>query len=234
MNIDIDPGAPTKSAARRYVLAGVTAVVAAGFFAAGFYARDRIARNRPSFHDMRVNHVSDLTALVAPGDPAVRALAERLGTPEAAYIHVRDRIRYMPMAPATRPGRIIVDGEASCLGKAALLCSLYRSMGIPAKDIRIVTGDVVRPDGLADHAWIDLEYKGRCLQQDPSGFLGVFDFAQFGKREFTWTFVFEEDYCFNENGLAVVSRLNRFGDDFPGGMGSGRQPPARASFRLDR
>lgn len=234
MNIDVGPGAPTKPTARRYVFAGVAVVVAAGFFAAGFCVRDLIVRDRLSFHDMRVNHVSDLTALVDPGDPAVRALAERLGAPEAAYIHVRDRIRYSPMAPADRPGRIIVDGEASCLGKAALLCSLYRSMGIPAKDVRIITGDIVRPDGLADHAWIDLEYKGQCLQQDPSGFLGVFDFAQFGKLEFTRAFVFEEDYCFNENGLAVVSRLNRFGGDFPGGMVGGRRPPARATFDLDR
>lgn len=219
----------------RWLLPAGLAVISAGaVFAAGIHVGRRDAKANPSFHDMRVNHISDLTALVDPGDPAVRALAKRLGAPEAAYIHVRDRIRYEPGAPAAGPGRTIRDRAGSCLGKAALLCSLYRSMGISAEDVRIVTGDIVRPDGLAEHAWIDLEYKGQCFQQDPSGFLGVFDFAQFGKLEFSRAFAFEEDYCFNEKGFAVVSQLNRSGHGSPGGAGGGSRAPARASFRPDR
>lgn len=211
-----------KPPVRRYVLAGLAAGLAAALFAAGVHVGNRGANDRPSFHDMRVNHVADLTALVDPRDPAVRALAERLGAPEAAYDYVRDRIRYESGASATPPGVSIRDGSASCLGKATLLCSLYRSMGIPPADVRIVTGEVVLADGLADHAWIDLEYKGVCLQQDPSGFLGKFEFGQFRDAAFSRTFVFEEDYCFNERGFAVVSQLNRFRNGIPGESGGSR------------
>ena len=63
----------------RFVLAGVLVAVAAGSFGLGVHVEGRAARRRPSFHDMRVNRVPDLMALVDPGDPAVRALAERLG-----------------------------------------------------------------------------------------------------------------------------------------------------------
>lgn len=222
MGIDSFQGARTKSPARRYAFAALVVALAAGAFAAGFHIGGRGAESRPIFHDMRVNHVPDLISLVDPGDPAVRALAERLAVPEAAYVYVRDRVRYEPRASAVPPGQIIRDGASSCLGKATLLCSLYRAMGIPADDARIVTGSVVLSDGFADHAWVDLEYKGACLQQDPSGFLGTFDFAQFPDLSFTRSFVHEEDYCFNDEGFAVVSRLNRFRKGFPGGMGAAR------------
>ncbi len=222
MVIDTAPAARMKPSVRRALLAGLAVVLAAGAFAAGIHVGGRGAKGRPSFHDMRVNHVSDLTALVDPGDPAVRSLAERLGAPEAAYAYVRDRVLYEPGVPAVLPGRTIRDGASSCLGKATLLCSLYRAMGIPADNVRVVTGSVVHPDGVADHAWIDLEYKGACLQQDPSGFMGIFDFAQFAEHAFTRSFVHEEDYCFNDEGFAVVSQLNRFRNGFPGEMGAAR------------
>lgn len=194
----------------KVVIAALAVTFAAGAFGAGYLFRDRATGKRPAFHDMRVNHIPDLTSLVAPGDPAVRSLARRLGTPEAAYVYVRDRIRHTPMVPAGSPGEILRAGAASCLGKATLLCSLYRAMGIPASDVRIIAGDVALPDGIVDHVWIDLEYGGSCLQQDPSGFLGRFEFAQFRELEFTRRFVEEEDYCFNDKEFAVVSQLNRF------------------------
>ncbi len=199
-----------KPPVRKALLAGFLIVLAAGGFAAGVLFGVRGETGRPSFHDMRVNHVSDLVSLVDPGDPAVRSLAEQLGTPEAAYAYVRDRVRYEPMTRAAFPGDILRNGAASCLGKATLLCSLYRAMEIPADNVRVVTGSVVHPGGLADHAWIDLEYGGSCLQQDPSGLLGQFNFAQFPAQGFTRAFVREEDVCFNDEGLAVVSQLNRF------------------------
>ncbi len=211
-----------KASVRRWVLAAVAVAVAALVFSAGVHLGTRGANDRPSFHDMRVNHVAELTALVDPDDPAVRALAEQLGAPEAAYAYVRDRIRYESHASAAPPGEIIREGAASCLGKATLLCSLYRSMGIPPADVRVVTGNVLLPDGLADHAWIDLEYRGVCFQQDPSGFLGNFEFGQFRDAGFSRTFVFEEDYCFNEKGLAVVSQLNLFRTGIPGKPGGSR------------
>lgn len=204
---------------RRLLLAGLAVVLSAAAFASGLYVGGRGENDRPSFHDMRVNHVVDLVDLVNPVDPDVRSLAMRLGTPEAAYLFVRDRIRYESGASAAAPDEIIRDGFASCLGKATLLCSLYRAMGIRAEDVRVVTGSVILRDGLAEHAWIDLEYGGGCLQQDPSGFLGSFEFSRFRDDGFTRAFVFEEEYCFNEDGFAVVSQLNRFRKDLPGRMG---------------
>lgn len=180
------------------------------FFAAGYHFRDREAPTRPAFHDMRVNHIPDLLSLVDPDDPAVRSLAERLGTPEAAYVYVRDHIRYEPMVPSAAPREIVGAGAGSCLGKAALLCSIYRAMGIPASDVRLIVGNIALQDRLIDHVWIDIEYKGGCLQQDPSGLLGLFEFGQFPGMKFTRHFVQEENFCFNDEGFAVISQLNRF------------------------
>jgi transglutaminase-like putative cysteine protease len=185
-------------------------VLASGFFAAGHQYRGRDAKIRPPYHNMRVNHVPDLVSLVDPDDPTVRSLAVRLVTPEAAYSYVRDRIRYEPMLPAANPREILRAGAGSCLGKATLLCSLYRAMGIPAGNVRLIVGNVALGDRLTDHVWIDLEYGGGCLQQDPSGLLGVFEFGQFRGMDFTRYFVQEENYCFNDEGFAVISQLNRF------------------------
>jgi len=199
-----------KSPVRRAILVCLTGVLAVGVFTTGYLFRDREARTRPTFHDMRVNRIPDLVSLVDPDDPAVRSLAERLGTPEAAYAYVRDRIRYEPMVPGTPPGEILRAGAGSCLGKATLLCSIYRAMGIPASDVRLIVGNIALPDRIIDHAWIDLEYRGGCLQQDPSGLLGIFEFGKFPGMEFTRYFVQEENYCFNDEGFAVISQMNRF------------------------
>ncbi|MFA6147697.1 MAG: transglutaminase-like domain-containing protein [bacterium] len=195
---------------RRALLVCLAGVLAAGIFATGYFFRNREARTRPEFHDMRVNRIPDLVSLVDPDDPAVRSLSERLRTPEAAYAHVRDRIRYVPMVPGSSPGEILRAEAASCLGKATLLCSLYRAMGIPSSNVRLIVGSVALPDRVIDHVWIDLEYNGMCLQQDPSGLLGAFEFGQFRGMQFTRFFVQEEDYCFNDEGFAVISQLNRF------------------------
>lgn len=195
---------------RRALLVCLAGALAAGGFAAGYLFRNRGESTRSAFHDMRVNRIPDLVSLVDHDDPAVRSLAERLGTPEAAYAYVRDRIRYEPMVPGTSPREILRAGAGSCLGKATLLCSIYRAMGISADDVRLIVGNIALPDRLIDHVWIDLEYKGGCLQQDPSGLLGVFEFGQFPGMEFTRYFVQEEDYCFNDEGFAVISQLNRF------------------------
>jgi len=199
-----------KLPAGRSLLVLLAGILAAGIFAAGYHFRGREARTRPVFHDMRINHIRDIVSLVDPDDSEVRSLAKRLGTPEAAYAYVLGSIRYEPMLPASSPGEIVRAGEGSCLGKAALLASIYRAMGIPASDVRLIVGNIALPDRLVDHVWIDLEYKGACLQQDPSGILGHFEFGQFRGMEFTRFFVQEENYCFNDKGFAVISQLNRF------------------------
>lgn len=215
MKFDIFAPPGAGPALRRTLIAGVAILAAAGLFAAGILVGVHWQPGRPSFHDTRVNHTGDLMSLVDPDDPTVQALAERLGTPEAAYAYVRDLVRYAPMSPAASPGEIIRVKSTSCLGKATLLCSLYRAMEIPADNVRVITGDVLLPQGSADHAWIDLEYQGACLQQDPSGLLGEFGFSQFAGQGFTRAFAGEEEFCFNDRGFAVVSQLNRFKSGFP-------------------
>lgn len=193
---------------RRFLVVALVLPVVA--FGAGYLAgyRSHPLNKRPAYHDMQVNHVRDLMALVDPSDKQIRALAAQLGTPEAAYNCVRDRIRFVPSSPNASAARVLRDGEGSCLGKAALLCSLYRAMKLPHTAVRVITGNVAISDYMTDHAWIDLEYKGRCFQQDPSGMLGTFEFDQFPGLEYSRAFVREEDFCFNDKGFAVVSQLN--------------------------
>ena len=141
-----------------------------------------------------------------------------------AYNAIRSQIvwHFVASQPPGSPGETLGAGSGGCLAKATLLCSLYRAMGMPATAVRVITGNVVIADYMTDHAWLDLEYKGACLQQDPSGLLGSFGFEQFPGMEFSQAFVREEDFCFNDKGFAVVSQLNLLKNGLPEGM-----PPIR-------
>ncbi|HEY5999700.1 MAG TPA: transglutaminase-like domain-containing protein [bacterium] len=163
----------------------------------------------PAFHQMRVNHPRDYSALVTPEAPAVADLARRLGSLEAAYGFVRDEIAFEPMRATGPPEETLAAGRASCLGKAALLASLYRALGVPSAGVRVVVGQIPAPDGLVEHAWIDMEYGDRCLQQDATDLLGVHEFAAFPGQRFVDVFVSRELFCFNDEGFAAVSQLNR-------------------------
>jgi len=166
----------------------------------------------PEFGGIRVNDVRDFVALIRPEDPEIMRLAKRLSSYEEAYDYVSGNVRYVPHAPAGPVGETLRRGQGSCLGKAALLCSLYRAMGMPTEDVRIVTGIVVTPEGPADHVWLDLEHQGTCIQQDPSGFLGEFGFDDFRDNGFVDAYVMKELYCFNDEGFALISQMNRFRD----------------------
>lgn len=163
-----------------------------------------------SFHDMRVLAPAELTALVDGKDREVARLARHLGTVEQAYAFVRDRIAFDPSRPAGKPAETLQDGRASCLGKAALLASLYRALGMDDSALRVVTGQVYGKEGLIEHAWLELEQGAQCLQQDPSSLLGLFRFDEFKGTDYTQAFVRRELFCFNDAGFAVVSQRNRF------------------------
>ncbi len=173
------------------------------------YLPRAIAAKTPVFHDMRINEITSFPALIDPLDPAVVKLAKGFSSLEEAYRYVRDDIKFAPFVPPGPVAATLQHGVGSCIGKAVLLCSIYRAMGLPASDVRVVMGLVVTPDGLADHVWIDLEVKGECLQQDPSGFLGTFAFAEFPGNRYTVTYAMKETFAFNEIDFAVVSQLNR-------------------------
>jgi hypothetical protein len=173
-------------------------------------ARYSIAdRAQPTFHDLRVNLPEEYSRLVDPDAPPVQELAHRLGTLEAAYGFVRDSIAFEPRASASAPARTLADGRASCLGKAALLASLYRALGVPASDVRVVVGLVGYEGNLIEHAWVDLEYRALCLQHDATDLYGVHDFLRFPGDAYAREFAQREFYCFNDAGFAVVSQLNR-------------------------
>jgi len=200
---------PGRSGARRWL---PHAAAAAATLAVGFALGDRFGEAEPqppTFHDMRVNHPEDYTSLVTPAAPEIDALARRLGTLEAAYLFVRDGIVFDPSRAAGTPAEILRDGRASCLGKAALLASLYRALGVPAYGVRVVTGQVPFEGVLLEHAWVDLEYGSLCLQQDATDLFGVHDFLRFPNQEYVNGHVHRELYCFNDQGFATVSQLNR-------------------------
>jgi hypothetical protein len=178
-------------------------------FGLGFVAGRLWKPAASSFHDMIVSHPHDLSALITPKDKRVAALAAELQTPENAFVYVRDVIGDDPSLSALPAGDIIEEKKASCLGKAILLCSLYRAMEIPHEDIRIVTGEVEYPYGIVDHVWVELELYGICLQQDTTNLIGHFAFDQFRDADYTRTFIRREGYAFNDVDFAVVSRLNQ-------------------------
>lgn len=172
---------------------------------------------QPTFHDLRVNPASDFVELIDPRDPEIRKLASRFDSFEAAYNFVQNDIRFAPFVPPGPVSATLKYGVGSCLGKAALLASLYRAMGMPQEDLRLVMGIVITPQGESDHVWLDLENKGRCLQQDPSGMLGRFAFDAFPGTAYVDNYVMKETFAFNDGGFALVSQLNRFrNQEMPG------------------
>lgn len=161
-----------------------------------------------SFHDMVVNHADGLSSLITPDDRRVRALAKELKTPQNAYLYLRDSIAFDPSLPAEPAGTIAEQKRASCLGKAVLLCSIYLAMGMTSNEVRVVTGEVEAGQGILDHAWVEIEHDGKCLQQDSTDLLGKFTYDQFTGMAYTHAFIKRENYTFNDKGFAVVSRLN--------------------------
>lgn len=161
-----------------------------------------------SFHDMIVNHADGFSALITPNDSRVKTLVKELKTPQNAYLYVRDAITFDPSLPVEPAGVIAEQKRASCLGKAVLLSSIYLAMGMDSTEVRVVTGEVEAGEGIIDHAWVELEYGGKCLQQDSTDLLGTFTYDQFQGMAYTNAFIRQENYTFNDKGFAIVSRLN--------------------------
>lgn len=182
------------------------AVIVPATFFAGFALGDKDPEI--SFHDMIVNHPAEMSLLIDYKDKRITSLAASLGTAENAYNYVRDHIAFDPSLPSVSAGEILAQGKGSCLGKAILLCSLYRALGFKDSAVRIVTGEVDAIGGAIDHAWVETEINGTCLQQDATDLLGSFKFDQFQGMAYTSAFIRREGYVFNDKSFAVVSRLN--------------------------
>lgn len=192
-----------------YRLVLLTAVSVIIIFASGYITGKGGWPVSVSFHDMLINNPRELSALITPFDKRVKALADSLNSYENAYMYVRDRIENDPSFAALPAGDIIAEGRASCFGKAILLCSLYRALGKPASEVRVVIGEADLPTGGFDHAWIELEHNGICLQQDTTNILGTFTFAQFTGVKYVETFIRDEEFVLNDKRFAIVSQLNR-------------------------
>jgi hypothetical protein len=187
----------------------IIAVLLAVAFGLGFYTAKGRCYVHGTFDDMLVNNPHDLTSLITPNDKRVRTLAASLKNCENAYLYVRDRIEDDPSIAAMPAGDIIVEGRASCLGKAIVLCSLYRALGKPASEVRVVTGEADLPTGSFDHAWLEIEHNLHPLQQDTTNILGHFSFGQFHGESYVDTFIRDEEFVFNDKQFALVSQLNR-------------------------
>ncbi len=171
--------------------------------------------NDAPFHDFAFLDPEDYMDLVDPAHPEVCEQASEFRTVHDAYRFVRDKVRYEPHRPATDPAQALKDRAGSCLGKATLLCSLYRAMGVEPEKVRLVTGIVMTPEGPTDHVWVDLEVDGMCIQQDPSGLLGKFSFNEFLGNSFVDNYVIKEIFCFNDEDFGIVSQINRLKSKIP-------------------
>ncbi len=185
-------------------------VLGVGLLFLGYSLGWNAAGLKVGFHDITVREARDFTILVDHRSKAVRSLAATFGATEDAYLYVRDKIILDTTLPASSPDETIRTGTASCLGKAILLCSLYRAMGIAAEEVRVVMGELVVDGKTFDHAWLDFEIGSKCYQQDPSGLFAWFKHDSFPGTSFTERFARKESFCFNDKGFAVMSQTNRF------------------------
>lgn len=179
------------------------------FMVMGLIAATRWGEDEKPFHDHLYATPEDYQEIVDPEDGDVEKRARQFKSLQEAYVFVRDHIAYSQYAVAAHPADLLKTGEGSCLGKAALLCSIYRAMGVDEFSVRVITGIVNTPEGLAEHAWLELELDGKTYQQDPSGFLGVFGFAAFPGRSYFDQHVVKENLCFNDEDFGILASKNR-------------------------
>ncbi len=178
-------------------------------YSTGFVMGEKTASRCLDFENIRTNHTVDYSRLISPYSEPVKVLAERLQNLEEAFSFVRDDIRFEPWRAVQSAGFVLKEQAGSCLGKAILLCSLYRAMGVPSSDVYVVTGQVASGEERVEHAWVNLTRDGKVYQQDPSQLLGTFSWDDFPDQRYSRSFVQRELFCFNDEGFAVVSQLNR-------------------------
>lgn len=198
---------------RTHLMVLACLLTALGAFAGGICHGRWIEGKRTSFHDTRTMDPRSYCDLVDPDRPEVRSLAARYDTLQEAFLCVRDGLGFDPSLRAAGPGEVARRGEASCLGKAILPCSLYRALGKSHHEVRVMTGELSAPGRLADHAWLEIEDAGECYQQDPTPLLGTFAPEMFRDTQYSDAFIRRKYFCFNDAGFALVSQLDRL----PGG-----------------
>lgn len=179
-------------------------------FAAGFYItkENKNKINAPKFEGIMAINPTDYQNLIAPNSAALKGLLKKIHSLPEAYYFVRDFIEYFPMVPDADVEYTVTNKVGSCIGKAVLLVSLYRALGVKADDLRIVTGVIRINNELIDHAWVEVRINNVWYQQDTTNLLGKFEFNQFPNRLYSKIYCTKENFCFNETGFAVISQLN--------------------------
>lgn len=180
------------------------------FFNDNFFELFKKFKKELKFENVEIIAPDQYVDLVTPGNKEVIRIAERVQDPVKAYYYVRDFISFNPSMVTNKPEITINLREGNCLSKAVLLVSLYRALGIPESQVRIVIGELHNDKMPIQHAWVEVKYNGIWLQQDPTDLIGLFEFDQFKDRDYFSNFVRVENYCFNDTGFAVVSQRNRF------------------------
>lgn len=126
------------------------------------------------FENPRVSEFASAALRGAAADPVANAVA--------LYYAVRDRIWYDPYLPFYKPdhyraGTTVELGRAFCIGKAALLSALARSVGIPARlgyaDVRnhLATRQLIAflgSDVFVYHGYTELFLQGRWVKATPA------------------------------------------------------------------
>ncbi|MCX7770731.1 MAG: transglutaminase-like domain-containing protein [Proteobacteria bacterium] len=162
------------------------------------------------FENIEIIEPNKYVELITPENREVERISQRVKDPVKAYYYVRDFIIFNPMMVTNKPEVTISLREGNCLSKAVLLVSLYRALGIPESQVRIIVGELHSDKRPVQHAWVEVKFNGVWFQQDTTDLIGSFEFDQFKDKEYLKKFVRVENYCFNDTGFAVVSQRNRF------------------------
>ncbi|MCX7990590.1 MAG: transglutaminase domain-containing protein [Proteobacteria bacterium] len=150
----------------------------------------------------------DYQSLISPDSPDLKPVIKKIRSLPEAYYFVRDFIGFFPMVSDTSIKTTLSNKYSSCMGKAILLASLYRALGIGKDDLRIMVGQIKMGNEIIDHSWVEVKINNVWYQQDTTDLLGKFEFDQFPDRTYSKIFCSRENFCFNETGFAVVSQLN--------------------------
>lgn len=143
---------------------------------------------------------------VEPNNSEIRKLAKSLGTHEKMYYFVRDKIGYSTKISANQASTVLTTKQASCIGKATLLCSLYRATGVPPDQVHVVMGGARYEGSTRGHTWVEIKTgSGQWLVLDPSPFLGTFMFDSWQKGDYYKTFEVKKIYAFNDAHASAAS-----------------------------
>ncbi len=177
-------------------------------FISGLYLIKERKSKINSFEGIMAINPQEYQSLIDPDNSMLKPVLKKIKSVKEAYYFVRDFIDYFPMVADASVDFTLENRVGSCIGKAVLLASLYRALGVEDKDLRIVTGEIRLKNDFIEHAWVEIKINNCWYQQDTTNLIGKFDFDEFPDRLYSKSFCQKEGFCFNQTGFAVISQLN--------------------------